>query len=684
MTSSSPLPPAGAGEKLICIGNSITRHAPNADLGWYGDYGMAASAGENDYAHRLSAKLGSFLNVPVALQVLSLVNMERSPAAFDAGAALEGLDAENALAVIRLGENVPDESLYEAYIAAYGRLIDALRQKGAGRIFAVGNFWQRDDLDALTADLAKEKGIPFVSLKACQGETFQAIGQFAHAGVAAHPSDAGMAAIADTILFAMCKAGVVRGAVPCPVPEDEPKYSGCRVTVDGREATCLVARVSAIPFNTVWPGHQRPLSQTETAPFVSFICFGETELCVETEKDPQKVVIRPLSKEIVPHIEDKRIRFKIPGPGQYSLEVNGRSGNLHIFADPLSLDPAAYTATRRFEPGVHRLKERIRLKSGESLYIAPGAVVYGELEATDADNVRVFGGGILDGSGAERHTADCDMQMEGLVHFTRCTNVRMEGITLRDSCMWTATAINCRNVEYRNVKVIGMWRYNSDGFDFVNSANVHVTDCFLRTFDDTVVLKGLCLGDRTVEKQNVENCLIERCVLWCDWGGAMEVGAETVCDEYVNVAWKNCDIIRTDQGAMRLHCGDRAYVHNVSYEDIRVEYAAGDPESRYQHSDDLVYDPGNVPAHDPVLRFSLDCGMWSPDNIPGQIRDVTVQNIRVYLEEGVPAPALSFTGWDAGHTIERVRIVDYRVNGTPTMPEVHMNTYVSDVTVKIG
>ena len=474
-----------------------------------------------------------------------------------------------------------------------------------------------------------------------------------------------------------------------PVSENE-YYHGCVVTVNGKDCPVHACRVSAMSFNTVWPGHQRPLDQTESAGFVTYDCDGPVTMNVTVKTPVSDAVVRPLSRGVAVSVTEKTASFTLPGAGQYTFEVNGRHNALHIFINEPENEEekkAGLAATYSFGPGYHEVG-MMTLQSGESVYLAPDAVVSGGIFAKDAENIRVFGRGILDGAiykrpGEEGNVPEGVFCLSGLMAFERCRNVSVEGVVLRDSPAWNVTAINCVGLHYDGLKVIGQWRYNTDGFDLCNCQNVHVNDCFLRTFDDSIVIKGLYLDERRqLEKMNNLHYLIENCVVWCDWGGALEIGAETVCDEYDDILFRNIDIIRNDNGGIRLQSGDRAHIHNIRYEDIRVEYSKYDRLHVYQVSDDMKYEPEDKPYAEPAITAWMYCGRWSPDNILGHVDDIHFKNVAIRTDFALPAPWLSFKGGDETHECRDVTIENVTVNGVHEVPRIVLNSFARDIRIK--
>ena len=79
---------------------------------------------------------------------------------------------------------------------------------------------------------------------------------------------------------------------------------------------------------------------------------------------------------------------------------------------------------------------------------------------------------------------------------------------------------------------------------------------------------------------DVKNILVENCLFWnAEFGNTLEIGYETRCDEISDIIFKNCDIVHCQYegnqsgGVLTIHNADRAEVHDIYYENIRIEDA---------------------------------------------------------------------------------------------------------------
>ncbi len=194
--------------KLLILGNSLTRHAPAPQIGWFGDWGMAASTQERDFVHRLCAKLEE-AGVTVDLRFGNVADFERNPAETDHAYFEDDFAFAPDVVVLRICENTPADK-YAEFASAYETLIRRFRTNSNCTVFAVGPFWENGTMETRLKEASDKGGAVWLSLSSLHGDpSCQAIGQFEHAGVASHPSDRGMEAIADIILSGIKEAGLL-------------------------------------------------------------------------------------------------------------------------------------------------------------------------------------------------------------------------------------------------------------------------------------------------------------------------------------------------------------------------------------------------------------------------------------------------------------------------------------------
>ncbi|MCL2813389.1 MAG: glycosyl hydrolase family 28 protein [Oscillospiraceae bacterium] len=477
-----------------------------------------------------------------------------------------------------------------------------------------------------------------------------------------------------------------------PIPEGEAASQDYKIAVNGQNVGVYGCRVSAVPFNTVWPGYQRPIEQTETASFAYFD-VSETEAEMEMEitaiRGFEEAVMRPLSKTKGKYsVFGNKVSFLFKGPGHYTLETDGFHNALHIFINPVK----DYGAKKEdpgiiyFGPGVHR-PGKIELKSGETLFIDGGAVVHTSVSSRGASGVRIIGHGILDNSEFYRSNEETDGPKGTCAHFGDCANIEVDGVIFRDASEWTLTTHCCQNIRINNAKAIGMWRYNSDGFDLCNSRNAVVSNCFLRCFDDCVVLKGFPRKGR--ETPNVENIYVEKCVVWCDWGRGLEIGAETCADEFRNIIFADCDLIHNAHIAMDIQNSGYAHVHKVHFENIRVEYSRHCYPPVYQNFREMEYKPETKTHLPPLMVAELHSyyhDILVPGHVHGKNSDIEFDGIYVTSDHGLPVPESVFGGISEQNDTSGIRIKNLFFNGKKLdsleLANVRIEKWASDISVE--
>jgi hypothetical protein len=191
-------------KNILILGNSITKHAPGPQVGWYGNWGMAASVESKDFSHIISTALNA------QITPINISDFEMSHTVFDLKTLDEHFVKTPDLIIIKIGENVLQPTDFDK---SFTKFISYIKYKTPNaKIVIAGTFWQNDPVNKVMIAESQSRKIPFVNLqqldtqinKSFIGEDMYSVDgskyKITDQSVANHPGDVGMKNIADLIL----------------------------------------------------------------------------------------------------------------------------------------------------------------------------------------------------------------------------------------------------------------------------------------------------------------------------------------------------------------------------------------------------------------------------------------------------------------------------------------------------
>lgn len=464
-----------------------------------------------------------------------------------------------------------------------------------------------------------------------------------------------------------------------PMPLTEQPFPLYTIAVNGVAVPVWTARVREEIHKPQGAGWTHMLNgRADWCGFARFDFSGTAEVAVTVARDFATADIRPRSAGITPVVEGRTVRFRMPEPRPLTLLLDGQDAEaLHLFTHrpetniPAPDDPNVIY----FGPGEHWI-DSLNVRSGQTVYLDGGAIVRAVLppgargkrdegvlklvhypgavfDVTDTQHVCIRGRGILDGT-LLPHPA------RPLICLLRSQQARVEGITLRNSPNWHLPIVSCDDVTVEGLNGLS-GRLNSDGINCVNSRNVRVRDCFMRTHDDTFAVKCIDPGREAADIR------YERCVAWNDWGFALGVTYETRSD-IRNVRFNDCDVLFARHWAMGIHATDGAIIEDIRFNRVSVDYPRTNIAPEMSRA---------------LVRIDNRKDGWSTGAGIAQVRDIALSNVDV---RGQDVPEIELWGNDADHPIDGVRLEDVTINGQQvsdaTMARVRSNAHVRNVVVQ--
>jgi polygalacturonase len=320
---------------------------------------------------------------------------------------------------------------------------------------------------------------------------------------------------------------------------------------------------------------------------------------------------------------------------------------------------------------------RIRIEGHFEEHYTPALV-----NAVGCDGLQITGEGTLDGNGLpvwkefwrlhdaapdKKNFKNLSIPRAQLCIINNSKNVRVDGVTFKDSQYWNLHLYNCRNVTVRNARFQVPDDYkrapSSDGIDVDSSQDVQIKSCYFSVTDDSICMKGSkgpnALDDKDsppVEHVRVSDCTFKR------GDAAVTCGSEATIVRDLVV--ENCHII----GAMnvlnlKLRSDTPQQYEDIHCRGLTLDNAGGTlikiaPWTQYT---DLNGQPPpqstvrNITFSDVKGRYGK-FGIIQGNRGQTEISEISFQNIDVTLKDAL---------LKAGSDVKNLKFENVMLNGKP-------------------
>ena len=199
------------------------------------------------------------------------------------------------------------------------------------------------------------------------------------------------------------------------------------------------------------------------------------------------------------------------------------------------------------------------------------------LSGKNLKDVTITGKGTIDGSGARwwepaeearRKAPGYTLPRPNLIVITRCKNLKVTDVTLKNSPKFHLVPTDCEDVLIENVTILAPEHAaNTDAIDPTASRHVTITKCLIDVGDDNVAIKaGKKMADRefACEDLTITDCVFKH-------GHGLSIGSETA-GGVRNLTVKRCSFEGTENGIrIKSPRGKGGKVENLAYEDITMK-----------------------------------------------------------------------------------------------------------------
>jgi polygalacturonase len=272
----------------------------------------------------------------------------------------------------------------------------------------------------------------------------------------------------------------------------------------------------------------------------------------------------------------------------YGAINDGKTLNTKVIQQAIDACSNAGNGTVYFPAGRY-VSGTLYLKSNVTLYLDQNAVLLGSTDLDDypqtipdyrsytdnytirsliyaekQHNIKITGQGTIDGQGQlfppERHPYH---KRPFMIRMIECENIAIENVTIQNSSMWVQHYLACTHLDITGITVKSRGaNFNNDGLDIDGCHHVRISDCFIDSEDDAIVLKST--SERACENVSISHCTLTTL------SNAIKCGTESV-GGFKNIRISDCHIYDNFKSGIALEIVDGGVMDGVLIDNITMD-----------------------------------------------------------------------------------------------------------------
>ncbi|MFI1886206.1 glycosyl hydrolase family 28 protein [Streptomyces jumonjinensis] len=347
----------------------------------------------------------------------------------------------------------------------------------------------------------------------------------------------------------------------------------------------------------------------------------------------------------------------------YGAVGNGSTNDTAAINRAITAANSAGGGTVRFTAGTYESKNTIHMKSDVTLQLDAGSTIsgngadtydppetnpwddyqdYGHSHFHNAmiygdrlTNIGFTGSGVIDGDGALITGNPKSGEADKIISLTRCTNLTLSGITLREGGHFAALINDCDNVV--SDRLVMDTAMDRDGWNVINTTDVRITNAHLEANDDALAFKSdYALG----AKLDNGRVTVSDSYLSAGCCNALMFGSET-CGDFTDYRFERITIKGSDKSGLGMVSMDGSKISDVHYKDITMTEVRSPIMQKVGTRKRCGNNPGtgsisnvtytNIKATGKSAAYAPT--MWGESG-SGRIKNITYQNVDITVPGG--------------------------------------------------